>query len=444
MVKQHSQILSLLIGVCDLATIAVAWAGSYVIRFHFLPSPDGLPSPRNILSNLSIALLVSLVVLAGIGLYKPRRDKSFLLEIGQILKAATVIWGLLIVLIYYTTASPFTRGMLAIFLPCMMAGLILERGIYRSALRALRRRGWNLRHALVIGTGRLAQSTMMRLHRNSWTGIRVAGFIDIGIMQDGTARPQKSEVRGLPIVGTTETLLQTIETMKVDCVFVALPTQHAELLRRVVGQLEETSVDVRIVPDLFLSRFPTNVTVGELDGLPILTLRENPLAGWPSIYKRVFDVFGALFGLTLLSLPLLCIAVVIKLHDRGPIFYRQRRISYGRRAFNMIKFRTMVSNAEGRAPPSPTAMIRAAPGLDDGFVPPAWMNCRSCSMCLKGICRWSDRGPSGRRCSIRLKRKSRASHCGSRCGRGSPDGRRSTASEAARVFANGCNMIFII
>ncbi len=352
MVKQHSQVTHFLMGVCDLGVIALAWAAAYVIRFNFFPYKE-IPPLHLVGTNLLIVLLVSLVVMAGTGLYKPRRDKSFLLELGQIIKATAIIWTVMIVLIYYTMDGPFTRAMLAWFLPLMMAGLILERGTYRAMLRYLRRRGWNLRHALIVGTGRLGQSTLLKLHRNSWTGIRVAGFVDTvhkHVEGPGTGPGAKTDVRGVPVVGTTEELLATVERLDVDCVFVALPSSQGELLRDVIEALEETAVDVRVVPDLFLSRFPTNVGVSDLDGLPIMTLREDPLAGWPGVYKRVFDMFGAAFGLMLFGLPMLVIALVIKLQDRGPVFYRQERISYGRRAFGMLKFRTMSVNAEAAGP----------------------------------------------------------------------------------------------
>ncbi len=93
-----------------------------------------------------------------------------------------------------------------------------------------------------------------------------------------------------------------------------------------------------------------NVTVDELEGLPILSLRENPLAGWPAIYKRIFDVLGAAFGLAVCGVPMLAIAIAIKLHDGGPILYRQCRISYGSRSFNIIKFRTMGLQSEAAGP----------------------------------------------------------------------------------------------
>src|SRR6185436_15569811 len=112
MVKQHSQIINFLMGICDLLVVTAAWASSYVFRFAFFPFEE-LPPLRNVFTNWLIVLLVSLVVIAG---------------------------------------------------------LVIERGFYRSGLRFMRRRGFNLRHALIVGTGRLGQSTFLRLQRNSWTG----------------------------------------------------------------------------------------------------------------------------------------------------------------------------------------------------------------------------------------------------------------------------------
>lgn len=341
MLKKHAQLLNLLMRLSDLLVVLGAWLLAYTMRFIIWPT-EMVPHTRAVIANLGVALLICAIVFGGAGLYKPRRDKSFLLELGQLIKAALLAWVVLIVFIYFTSPGFFTRSMLGIFLFVLMAGLVVERGLFRAVLRFMRRKGWNLRHAYIVGTGRLAQSTYLKLQRNSWTGIRVHGFIDTA------TEPPRRIVRGLPVIGSTQQLGSIVEQSGVDCVFVALPSQQGDVMRKVVNELERTAVEVRIVPDLFLSRFPAQVGVGELDGLPILTLRENPLAGWPTLYKRVFDIFGALFGLLVFGLPMLAIAVAIKFNDGGPVFYRQRRISYGRRAFNMIKFRTMVLGAEDK------------------------------------------------------------------------------------------------
>lgn len=349
MIKQHSQFLTVMMAGCDLICIGVACIASYLIGVFVFPQVDA-PKAVNLLTEFCLVELVSLIALHWAGLYKPRRDKSFLLELGQILKAAAVIWVLLIVLIYYvSTATAAVRPMLTAFLPISIAALILERGFYRAALRFVRRRGWNLRHALIIGTGRLAQSTAITLRRNSWTGIHVNGFIasDLPLLHTGS---HIDTLLGMPILGHVDDLSTILERTPVDAVFLALPTQQHDLLRNTVAALEKAPVDVRIIPDLFLSRFPAQVGFTDLDGLPILCLRENPFEGWPAVYKRLFDVIGASVGLLLLSVPMLLIALIIKLIDRGPVFYRQDRLSYGRRTFKMIKFRTMGVDAESTGP----------------------------------------------------------------------------------------------
>ena len=347
MVKQHSQLISLCLGVCDLAVISGAWLLAYEVRFGALPAKE-VPEISLVVTNLVITLLVSLIVFAGTGLYKPKRDKSFLLELGQIIKGSLVIWAVLIVSLYFLQDNRFTRMMLVIFLPAMMAGLIFERGLFRSILRILRRRGWNLRHTLIVGTGRLAQSIYLKLQANTWTGIRVAGFVETN-----PADP-RTEVRGVPVIGMAADLVKLVEDSGVDCVFVALASKQGDDLRQVIARLEETSVDVRIIPDLFLSRFPMNIAVSELDGLPILSLRENPLAGWPGIYKRIFDISGALFGLLTFGLFfMLPIALIIKLTSLGSgagVLYKQRRVGFGGKPFFMYKFRTMRPDAEHGGP----------------------------------------------------------------------------------------------
>jgi len=345
MIKQHSQISNMCLGIFDLAVISAAWYGSYFIRFHFFPALNGqLPTPHEVLTNLFLVLLIAFLVLGGLGLYRPRRDKSFLLELAGLIKASLLTWVITTSILHYAFNTLFTRGMVLAFLPTMMAGLILERSLFRSFLRFIRRRGWNLRHALIVGTGRLGQRTLLQLQRNSWTGIRVAGFVDVQPHDD------RREVRGIPVVGSVQTLRQLVDQLNVDCVFVALSTQQGDHMKDVVDHLEQTAVDVRVVPDLYLSRFPTGVSVSQLDGLPILSVRENPLVGWAGLYKRIFDLFGSAFGLLLFSPLMLAVALRIKFSSPGPIIYRQRRVSYGGKPFDMYKFRTMKIDAEAAGP----------------------------------------------------------------------------------------------
>lgn len=339
MLKQHSQLIQLCQGACDLVMVGAAWLCAYEIRFHCF-AYHRMPHAHTVSLNLLLTLAVSALVLAGSGLYRPRRDRSFLYELGQLIKASFLIWVIAIVAVYFLQNNHFTRGMLVIFLPLMMSGLMLERGAFKAGLRYLRRKGWNLRHALIVGTGRLGQATLNKVAANLWTGIRVAGFIDSDV------GPHLQTVSGLPVLGGVDQLQELVRARGIDCVFIALSSERSDTLRDVMAQLENTSVNVRVIPDLYLLRFRMNIAVSDLDGMPIISLRENPFAGWPGIYKRTFDIFGAAFGLSILALPMAVIAAAIKLTSPGPVIYKQRRISLGGKPFNILKFRTMVPAAE--------------------------------------------------------------------------------------------------
>ena len=339
MLKQHSQLIGFIRGCLDLAVATAAWYVAYGIRFGLLPYSKGLPPQRDVIVNLVIFVALIALCLNGAGAYKPRRIKSIFEELRVILFGCVIAWMLLLVGIYNIEHTRFTRGMLLLLLP-ISAGLLLgERLCARIALGTIRRNGWNLRHALIIGSGRLAQKTLFRLQENTWTGIRIAGFV---AEEDYV----KGHLRGLPILGGIENLPAIIDTHKIDSVFVAMNGRHSRTIRRVLKMLEDTAVDVRVIPDIYGSPVTTNLSVSELDGMPIISVRENPLEGWRAIYKRTFDLTGAALALTVFSVPMLIIAAAIKLTSRGPILYRQQRISFGGKPFNILKFRSMVITAE--------------------------------------------------------------------------------------------------
>ena len=341
MVKQHHQLLKFGLGIIDGLTVSAAWFSAYAIRFSLFPHAKALPSLHSLIEGLVLTLAIAAAVFSGMGLYRPRRDRRMLEELRTIIGACVVCWVVLIAALYYLRSTPFTRGMLLTLLPTLMAMLLLERVMFRFALRFARKQGWNQRYAVIVGTNRLGQRLLETLRDNSWTGIKVIGFVSV------ESKPLAGgHIRGISIAGSLSELPQIISNLRPDCVFVALRSHEAALLPQVVAQLECTSVDVRVVPDLRVSRYPVGVSISELDGLPIVSLRENPLVGWSALYKRAFDIGGALLGLAVFALPMAIIALMIKRSCSGSVIYRQRRISFGGQPFDIFKFRTMIPTAE--------------------------------------------------------------------------------------------------
>ena len=159
---------------------------------------------------------------------------------------------------------------------------------------------------------------------------------------------------GLEVKGPLNSTAGAIAAQPVDIVFVALSGASRDKTDHVLRQLASTSVDIRVVPDLpSLHYLKHEVTL--IDDLPIITLTHSPMHGWSGMLKRAFDLVFATAALLAMAFPMLVIAVLIKLTSRGPVFYRQQRASLATEPFTIIKFRTMVPNAEAASGPVWTA-----------------------------------------------------------------------------------------
>jgi Undecaprenyl-phosphate glucose phosphotransferase len=316
---------------------------AYYLRFHFLtswyPATDKPTYPSH-----SVPILVATPLMLGAvlwaGLYRARRDQRFFYEAVVITKA--VIIGLLVTI----ATTTLLRGVLydGRNLSALQFGvygctvwflLVAWRYSFRSALRMLRSRGWNLRHVAVIGSGRLGQVVAHTLRRNSWTGIKPAFFIS----HHPTATRQTC--LGLPINGGLDNLETVLSDFDLSGVVIALPARMAAELPDLLLRLEKFPVDVRIVPDMNPKHMPLNMTVSELDGMPILSVRESPLTGWGHVTKRTLDLVGSTLALIVFGVPMLLIALLIRLSGPGPVIFRQERMSLNGQRFKLFKFRTM-------------------------------------------------------------------------------------------------------
>ena len=147
----------------------------------------------------------------------------------------------------------------------------------------------------------------------------------MGIKNIGFVEDQPTQwVNDLDVLGTTAELPELIARYKVTHVFIALPMNRYNEARRVYGILSQTFVDVRLVADV-PNLVSLSLTTTNLDGMPLIGLRESPHFGLNVLVKRAMDIVLSLIALVVLSPLLALIAVLVKLTSPGPIFYRQPR-----------------------------------------------------------------------------------------------------------------------
>lgn len=368
MLKQQHQLFVGLLVCADACVIAAASMGAWVARVQILKYPTWWPSQFEdyIKSPLLLATVpIGILSIRFFGLYRPRRDRSLLGEYAQVVKAALLAMLGVLAALYIGENSIFNQpgaplpvrvgahsfdldagrlqlGLLTLMLPF---ALIAHRTAFRVGLRTLRKRGWNLRHVAVIGTGRLGQIVAHTLERNTWTGLKVSYFIS------HAAHARRPECAGHPVLGGLNDLERLLDVHKPDAVYVALPSRQATDMAAVLAKLDKFPVDVRIVPDVSPRYVPQSMTVSELDGMPILSYRESPTAGLGGISKRIVDMLGAIACLVVFSPIMLLVALLVRISGPGPVIFKQRRVSLGGELFDIYKFRTMhhVSD-ETRAP----------------------------------------------------------------------------------------------
>jgi Undecaprenyl-phosphate glucose phosphotransferase len=342
--RQHRFFRSVLLA-SDTVIIAAAAVLAYVVRFNLLGHIGAQPEDEIVTySRYAIPVLMAvpimLLAMMWAGLYRPRRDQRFYREAWDILKAVVVGVALTIAAITFFAKVLFdgrdpSRLQYVIYAALVLTMLMAWRYGFRTILRALRRRGWNLRHALIIGTGRLGQVVCRTLERNTWTGIKPRGFVS---HHAATAR-QRCVDR--PVFGGLDDLEKVLDTEEVSGVFIALPSRMGAELPDLLLRLERYPLDVRVVPDMNPRYMPLNMAVGELDGMPVLSVRESPLSGWGGVMKRILDLSGGLAALFIFALPMLIIALAIRFSGRGPVIFRQERMSLNGQRFKIFKFRTM-------------------------------------------------------------------------------------------------------
>lgn len=301
----------------------------------------------------AVAAPLALLMLVIFGVYQPRRDRSLWVEQRQIIKASLAsIVGIILMLwvvggeaATIFAASPSARLLgrsvdagrvqlvsLAIVQTALLCGYRLA---FRAVLRSIRSRGWNMRHVAVVGVGRLGRIVCRTLERNTWTGIEVSYFVS---HRDTTRR---STLLGKPVLGGLDDIERVFEERKPDAVYLAIPNSRAAELPRLLKQLERFAVDVRIVPDVQPRYLPQSMVVSELDGMPILSYRENPHHGLGGFGKRTVDIVGSSLGFILFMPVMLAVAAVVRFSSDGPVIFKQTRVGLGGEMFQIYKFRTM-------------------------------------------------------------------------------------------------------
>ncbi|MDH4319828.1 MAG: exopolysaccharide biosynthesis polyprenyl glycosylphosphotransferase, partial [Desulfobulbaceae bacterium] len=281
------------------------------------------------------------VVLCFTGLYDSRRLSPRWNEIYDVLKAVAGCTLLVFVEAHLVEIQIVTLNFIAFFFLSSGVLLVAGRLLLRVILHQLRIKGRNLRHLLIVGTDETALRFADKAVEKQYLGYDLFGFVDNRWQVQGSPWAFK----GLPLIpfdGFASFLRKNV----VDEVIICLPAASDYVnYSNIISICEEQGVLVRFLSDMFGSRL-TRVRKEQFGDTAVITLYSGPMMGTPMAFKRLFDVLFSFIFLIIFFPLILLIAVAIKLDSPGPVFFRQARIGRNKRQFKLIKFRTMVPDAE--------------------------------------------------------------------------------------------------
>ncbi|RIK56248.1 MAG: undecaprenyl-phosphate glucose phosphotransferase [Chloroflexi bacterium] len=273
-------------------------------------------------------------------MYQRRRPVSHLDEFYKIVLFNLFATLLTVALLTLGLPDFEYRRSLIIFAAAINVGLLtVARTLHAQIQWQAQAKGVGDDRVLIVGTGEVGQMLLQKIVLNPKLGYHMIGFID----HAKGDRTQK--LLGVPVLGTLADIPWVIEQYNIDEVIIGLPESSHQELVGIISLCEREKVGIRVFPDVF-QIMASEVGIGDLGGLPLLTIRDVALQGWRLTLKRGVDIVLSAIALVVASPFLLLMALLVKLDSPGPVFYIQERMGLDAVPFKMIKFRSMRTDAE--------------------------------------------------------------------------------------------------
>lgn len=332
---------SLLLLALDVAMVAAGFLAGYDLRFNAgLFAFDEFQPLRTYLGSFVLQVLIAPAVFAINGRYRPARTVSFFDHLYRAFVDISVATALAIVFgAFLGRDVPFSRLMMALVWASSISLVVVGRVAFFRVSGLLRRRGLGEERVIVIGTGDAARLVADRIRHSPGSGYRTVGVI----AEDERAYSDSIDPN---VIGVADDSVgRLVRSCRADTVIIAAPSLPASRLLDIISQCNLERVNIKVYPDLF-QLMTSGVNISDLNGLPLVSVKDVALRGWNLVLKRGLDLVVSATALVFLSPLFLLLALLVKLGSPGGAFYCQERVGLDGRPFQVIKFRTMRSDAE--------------------------------------------------------------------------------------------------
>lgn len=341
-----SGIFAIIMMIMDMAMTNLSILLGYHLRFRasLLPSPQEF---HPLADYLGLALLETvlfpLIFFAQRG-YRIKKGTSKIDELSRVFSVVSI--GTVLTMAFSVFVSRefnYSRGLLTMAWMLAIVLIWVARLVQYGIHSLLRSHGVGREKIIIVGTGEMARAIYQRICHSPRLGYQVVGFVG--------QEDQEQTADATPVIGPITEVSNIVHEKGVNEVIIAEPAlSHRDVLD-IVAKCEKEKVNIKVFPDVF-QIITSEASIGDLNGLPMVSVRDIALRGWNLTLKRIVDLGVAGGVLVAFSPFMLLIALLTKVtYPKGPVFYVQERVGLDGQPFWVIKFRTMKMDAEEETGP---------------------------------------------------------------------------------------------
>ncbi|MBQ7534845.1 MAG: sugar transferase, partial [Stomatobaculum sp.] len=324
MIQRNQSALNFLSAAADFFLVLLSYLFSAWFRLKVLNGwweNQGLSTPMILASVFYAAGL--LFMLSLLGFYNSTRVRKLSWKLSTLYIGTTLSIFIVTAFIFAFKVEDVSRGIIVLFYVLTLLLLGGKQVLTRLVLNQVRSGGYNIKHQLLVGTGRLSKQYREDLGSEPELGIEIDKTVEAEEDLESFLAPGMDSI---------------------DEVVLALePEEYAHITRHIAA-CEKNGVRYFVIP-FYNDMIPEHPVFENIGRTRLINMRANRLQqlGWAAV-KRAFDILVSALGLIVLSPLLLFLALGVKLSSPGPVFFKQERVGYNRNSFYMLKFRSMVVN----------------------------------------------------------------------------------------------------
>jgi len=332
----------LIILLSDFFTVNFAYCVYYYLRVE--TGWIKYANPPSFLIPMIVIYLYWVVLFSFLGMYQQWFFKSRFDEFISIVKSVFIGCFILFFAIFIDDfikeAQVISRLLILIYWIIMVMFVSFGRVFIRSFQYKMLEKGIGLKNTVIVGSGKNAYELLEMINNYPKLGYKFIGFIGVD-----------NQINNGKEIGKLENLKQIIGREKINVVLVASEQKTKNVLIDTINFCSDESVSVKIMPEMY-EIISGMAKTQQIYGLPLMEVKTELMSFPAKIIKRLIDITISLFVIIVLSPIILLTSFLIKITSKGPVFYTQKRLGKNGKEFKVIKFRSMVQDAEKKSGPT--------------------------------------------------------------------------------------------